>query len=127
MTRAITDNYRGGNEVLITGQDADEENLKNLLDGRQTMTVYKALSNETVVTLALGKAIMSGQTPGEDLIEASDFGFACAYDTESYDNGEITVPSYLLEPVVITKDNVDEELVDTGYYSYDEQGYLRAN
>lgn len=127
VTQAITDNYHGSNQVIVTGQDADEANLVNLLNGKQSMTVYKALPNETIVTLALGKAIMEGKKPGTELIAESSFGFPCVYDTTSYDNGEIVVPSYLLEPVAITKDNVDEELVAPGYYSYDAQGNLKAN
>lgn len=38
-------------------------------------------------------------------------------DTESYDNGMKVVPSFLLDPVVITKDNVKEQLVDSGFYT----------
>ncbi|MDO4607316.1 MAG: ABC transporter substrate-binding protein, partial [Bowdeniella nasicola] len=37
-------------------------------------------------------------------------------DTETYDNGKKVVPSFLIEPQVITKDNVKEKLVDSGYY-----------
>ena len=123
VTRAITSDYHKKNTVVVTGQDADQPNLKNIIDGKQSMTVYKALSNEAVVALALGKAIMEGQDPKEDLIEASDWDFDCVYDTESYDNGKIVVPSYLLEPIVITKDNIQTELIDTGYYVIGEDGY----
>jgi putative multiple sugar transport system substrate-binding protein len=38
-------------------------------------------------------------------------------DTTSYDNGVKVVPSYLLDPVPVTKDNVQSALVDTGYYT----------
>ena len=43
-------------------------------------------------------------------------------DTESYDNGRLVVPSYLLTPVVITKDNVESELVESGFYSASDLG-----
>lgn len=127
VTRAVMDNYSGSNRVIITGQDGDYENLKNLMSGKQSMTVFKALSNEAVVTVALGDAIVSGKEPKEELIEESNFGFPVKFDTKSYDNGAIIVPSYLLEPVAITVDNVQSELVDTGYYHYDEEGNLKAN
>ena len=45
--------------VLITGQDGDEANLANIVDGKQSMTVYKAVANEAVVTLDLAKAILN--------------------------------------------------------------------
>ena len=42
-------------------------------------------------------------------------------DTETYENGVKIVPSYLLPDMVsVTKDNVQKELVDTGYYTADE-------
>ncbi len=41
-------------------------------------------------------------------------------DTESYDNGVKTVPSYLLEPVAVTERNLEEVLVGSGYYTEDQ-------
>ena len=71
------------NTVLITGQDGDEANLANIVDGKQSMTVYKAVANEAVVTLDLAKAMLAGDTVDESLIEKSGWDFECAYDTES--------------------------------------------
>ncbi|MCH5258354.1 MAG: substrate-binding domain-containing protein [Lachnospiraceae bacterium] len=125
VAQAITSDYAGGNSVLITGQDGDEANLKNIVDGVQTMTVYKNVSNEAIVTLALAKAMMSGDAIGESLIPS--FGIECAYDTESYETSEGNkCPSFLLVPSVITKDNL-QDLVDTGLYTMGDDGYLKAN
>lgn len=124
VTQAIQSDYAGDNTVLITGQDGDEANLANIVDGIQTMTVYKAVANEAVVTLDLAVAILNGETPDAALIEASSWDFDCAYDTESYETSEGNkCPSYLLVPTVITKDNIQEELVDTGYYTMGDDGY----
>ena len=41
-------------------------------------------------------------------------------DTKTYDNGVKVVPSYLLPVTSVTKDNVTQELVDTGYYTAEE-------
>lgn len=124
VAQAITSDYAGSNSVLITGQDGDEANLKNVVDGIQTMTVYKNVSNESIVTLALAKAIMAGETIDESLIPS--FGIDCAYDTESYETSAGNkCPSFLLVPSVITKDNL-QELVDTGLYTMDNDGYLHA-
>jgi putative multiple sugar transport system substrate-binding protein len=38
-------------------------------------------------------------------------------DTKSYDNKVKVVPSYLFQPVVVTKDNYKQILVDSGYYT----------
>ena len=63
VTKAINDDYAGDNKVIITGQDGDVANLANIIDGKQTMTVYKAVANEAVATLDLGVAIMEGKNP----------------------------------------------------------------
>jgi putative multiple sugar transport system substrate-binding protein len=123
VTQAIETDYAGTNSVIITGQDGDEANLKNLVDGKQTMTVYKAVANEAVATLDLGVALLSGETPDAKLIDNAGWSFDCAYDTESYDNGTGKIPSYLLVPTVVTKDNLQKELVDTGYYTMGDDGY----
>ena len=124
VAQAIGSDYAGTNTVLVTGQDGDEANLANIVDGKQSMTVYKAVANEAVVTLDVADALLNGQTPDASLIEASGWTFDCAYDTESYDNGTGVIPSYLLVPTVVTKDNMVQELVDTGYYTQDDAGYL---
>lgn len=125
VAQAIESDYAGSNQPIITGQDGDEANLKNLVDGKQSMTVYKAVANEAVVTLDLGKAILNGDTVDESLITNSGWEFECAYDTESYFTSDgNNCPSLLLVPDVVTKDNMVEKLVDTGYYTQDADGYL---
>lgn len=124
VTQAIQSDYRGKNTPIITGQDADEENLKNILDGKQAMTVFKEVANEAVVTLELAKDILLDKKPAEEL--TSKVSCEVKYDTESYDNGTLTVPSYLLTPKIVTKDNYKEILVDSGYYKEDSSGYLKA-
>ncbi len=119
VTKAIESDYAGSNTPIITGQDGDEANLANIVDGKQSMTVYKAVANEAVVTLDLAMAMMDGKTPDDGLITDSGWDFDCTYDTKSYDNGTGIIPSYLLVPVVVTKDNIQKELVDTGYYTMD--------
>ena len=125
VTQAIESDYAGKNDVLITGQDGDEANLANIVDGKQSMTVYKAVANEAVVTLDLAEAMLKGDTIDDSLITNSKWDFDCAYDTESYETSDGNkCPSFLLVPTVVTKDNMKEELVDTGYYTQDDDGYL---
>ena len=125
VAQAIESDYAGSNQPIITGQDGDEANLKNLVDGKQSMTVYKAVANEAVVTLDLGKAILGGETVDESLITYSGWEFDCSYDTESYFTSDShNCPSFLLVPDVVTTDNMVEKLVDTGYYTQDADGYL---
>lgn len=125
-TQAIESDYAGKNTVLITGQDGDEANLANIIDGKQSMTVYKAVANEAVVTVDLADAMLKGEKPDGSLITSSKWSFSCTYDTETYDNNNGIVPSYLLVPTVVTKDNLKTELVDTGYYTMGTDGYPKA-
>ncbi len=125
VTQAIDSDYTGENIPLITGQDGDIANIKNILDGKQSMTVYKAAAEETEVTIKLVKAVLDGKKAGASLTKKLDC--ECAYDTESYDNGRGKIDSYLLTPEVITKDNYKEKLVDTGYYKESGDGYLVEN
>lgn len=129
VTQAIQSDYAGANksDIIITGQDGDVANLKNIKDGLQSMTVYKAVANEAVVTLDLAKAILNGDTIDESLITNSGWEFDCSYDTESYATSEgHNCPSFLLVPDVVTADNMQEKLVDTGYYTVGDDGYLVA-
>lgn len=119
---AVTSGYKGSNTILITGQDGDEANLKNIVDGIQAMTVYKNVSNEAVVTLSLAQNILEGKKIDASLTDA--LGIECVYDTESYKTSEKKkCSSFLLIPYVITKDNL-QDLVDTGLYKRDVDGYL---
>lgn len=127
VTQAVTQDYAGGNTVVITGQDGDVANLRNIKDGKQSMTVYKAVANEAVVTLDLAKAILDGGTIDDSLISASGWSFDCAYDTTSYETTPgHKCPSFLLVPDVVTADNMEEKLVTPGYYKVGADGYLEA-
>jgi len=92
---------------IITGQDAEIASVKFIADGVQSSTIFKdtRLLAEQAVTAAV--AFLKGDTPK-------------ANDTKTYDNGQKVVPSYLLPVVTVYKDDIQKELVDTGYYTADE-------
>jgi putative multiple sugar transport system substrate-binding protein len=124
--RALAADYTGRNNVVVTGQDGDVANIYNILNGSQSMTVYKQLKQESVVTVALGKDIISGNSPSESLIEQSGWDFECSFNTTDYNNGKKVVPSYLLRPIAITADNIQKELFDTGLYVRNSSGLIYA-
>ena len=124
VAKALTSDYNGGNHPIVTGQDGDIANLKNIVDGIQTMTVYKNVRDQAGATVEVSKAILEGKTPDQGLI--SSFPSEAVYDTDSYDNGVKKVPSFLLVPYIITADNL-QKLVDTGLYKWDsENKYLES-
>ena len=124
VAQGIESDYKGRNDIIITGQDGDEANLKNIVDGKQTMTVYKNVSNECIATLDLVNGILDKATIDQDFIDKAGWEFDCVFDNTSYQTSEgNNCDSLLLVPSVITKDNL-QELVDTGLYTMDDDGYL---
>lgn len=88
---------------VITGQDAETMAVKNIKSGKQTMTIFKDTRVLAAKCVTMVQAVMEGKTPEIN-------------DTKSYNNGKVVVPSYLCTPVAITKDNIQKELIDSGYY-----------
>jgi putative multiple sugar transport system substrate-binding protein len=89
---------------VVTGQDAELPSVKSILAGEQTSTVFKDTR-----LLAAKVAEMVDQFLKGGTVEVND--------TTTYENGIKTVPSYLLPVVNVTKDTVQKELVDSGYYT----------
>jgi putative multiple sugar transport system substrate-binding protein len=87
---------------VITGQDAEVESVKYIIDGLQSMTVYKDTRELAATTVDMVVAVLDGKDP-----EIND-------DT-TYDNGNKVVPAYLLEPVSVDVNNYQEIVVDSGY------------
>ncbi len=92
---------------LITGQDADLQGVKNILSGEQSMTIFKDTRVLAEKCATMVEAVLEGKVPEIN-------------DTISYDNHKMVVPSYLCQPVVIDKNNIDKELVESGYYTKSE-------
>lgn len=92
---------------VVSGQDAEEPSVKSIIADEQYSTIFKDTRQLAETTVEMVDQIMNGEEP-EDL------------DTETYDNGEKVVPSVQLPPEVVYKDNYEELLIDSGYYSEDE-------
>lgn len=114
--KALEDSYRYENAVEVTGQDCDVANLQQLMNGTQSMSVYKDLDQEALLAVQLTEAVLLEQSIQADL--ASTMGIPCIYDDTSYENGIITVPSFLLEPETVTAENAEDILVNK-YHSYE--------
>jgi putative multiple sugar transport system substrate-binding protein len=103
--------YKAGADwPVITGQDCDVANVKNMLKGLQTMSVFKDTRTLASQVVKMIDAILQG---GEPEIN----------DTTTYANdkaGKNFIPSYLCDPEACTIDNYQEILIDSGYYTEDE-------
>lgn len=125
VANALASDYKGKNIPIITGQDGDVANLKNIVDGTQSMTVYKNVHNEAAVAFEVCRMLLDGDIPTSKL--AGEFeNIKVNYDSESYNNGVRYIQSYLLVPNVITSENL-QLLVDNGSYKWDsEKKYLES-
>lgn len=99
--------YTEENWPLITGQDAEVMATKNIINGSQTMSIYKDTRLLASKAVTMVDAVLQGSEPEIN-------------DTEQYNNGVITVPTYMCTPVAVDKDNYKELLVDGGYYTEDQ-------
>ena len=106
VENALAANYTG-DYPIITGQDCDTPNVKNLVAGKQAMSVFKDTRALASAVVKMVDSIMKGEEPEVN-------------DTKSYDNGTGVIPTYLCDPVVVTTDNYKEILIDSGYYTEDQ-------
>jgi putative multiple sugar transport system substrate-binding protein len=88
----------------ITGQDAEIASVKLINDGVQNSTIFKDTRLLAEQAAIAAKAFLGGQEPE-------------ANDTTTYDNKVKVVPAYLLPIVTVYKDNIQSELVDSGYWT----------
>ncbi|MFE0173372.1 multiple monosaccharide ABC transporter substrate-binding protein [Streptomyces sp. NPDC059002] len=97
--------YGTGSEPLpvITGQDAELASVKSIIRGEQTQTVFKDTRKLAAQTVKMGDAVLTGKK-----VQVNN--------TTDYNNGERTVPSFLLKPVSVDRKNT-RLLVDEGYFS----------
>ncbi len=91
---------------IVTGQDAELQSVKSIQAGEQYSTIFKDTRELAKVTVGMVNAMLKGEEPQVN-------------DTETYNNGNKVVPSFLLEPVPVTSANLTEVLVGSGYYTED--------
>ncbi|WP_062014569.1 multiple monosaccharide ABC transporter substrate-binding protein [Aureimonas sp. AU4] len=101
--------YGAGDKPMpvVSGQDAEVPSVKSIENGQQYSTIFKDTRELAKVTVDMIDAMGNGKEPEVN-------------DTKTYDNGVKVVPSYLLKPVLVTKDNIKATLVDSGYYTADQ-------
>ncbi len=106
--RSIVDVFVADKDVTscqITGQDSEKASVQYIIDGIQSMTVFKDTRILASDSVDMAVAILNGETPDTDT---------------TYDNGNIEVPSKQTDIIVVTQDNVKEALIDSEYYEESE-------
>ena len=102
--RAIADAFAVDKDVksyVVTGQDAEKASVQYIIDGKQSMTVFKDVRTLVDDAISTAVAFLNGQTPPQ---------------TTTYNNGKIDVPAKPSVVVTVDKTNVKAALIDSGYY-----------
>lgn len=92
----------GTDMPVVTGQDAEAASIKLIITGDQYSTILKDTRDLARVAAGMVDAVLKGTEPEIN-------------DTETYDNNVKIVPSYLLEPYIVTLENYEELVMDSGY------------
>ncbi|SET19315.1 D-xylose transport system substrate-binding protein [Salinibacillus kushneri] len=101
---ALSNEGLAGN-VPVSGQDAELSALQRIVQGTQTLTIYKPIK-----LLAENAAELAIQLTNNDTINTEN----------TINNGMKDVPATLLEPTTVTKDNIDETIIADDYYTAEE-------
>ncbi|MBM7582178.1 putative multiple sugar transport system substrate-binding protein [Caldicoprobacter guelmensis] len=89
---------------ILTGQDCDKPNVIAMINGQQSMSVFKDTRVLAAKVVEMIDAMMQGKEVPVN-------------DTKTYHNGVKVVPSYLCEPIYVDVNNYKEILLDSGYYT----------
>lgn len=92
---------------IVSGQDAEIESVKLIADDVQFSTIFKDTRLLAAQAVIAATAYLNGEEPE-------------ANNTTDYDNGVKVVPSHLDASTIIYADNIQSELVDSGYWTAEE-------
>lgn len=106
--RSIADVFASDSVIssyFVTGQDAEKASIQYIIDEKQSMTVFKDVRALVKDAMGMAVEILDGKTPET---------------TGSYDNGSVEVKAKQTDVIVVNKDNVKSELIDSEYYAANE-------
>lgn len=103
---ALKDFNQDGN-VLITGQNAELTALKNILSGKQTMTIYKPVKRMAMSTAEIAINISKNKNIGE-------------YFKSTIFNGSINVPSTFMDVISVDATNIKSTVIADGFFTENE-------
>ena len=101
--------------VVVVGQDGDLAACQRIVEGTQYMTAFKPI--EDLARKAAKYAVEMGS--GKGVAELEDV-------TETVNDGTYEIPSCILEPTAVTKENIDKVIIEGGFHRRDEV-YLNAD
>ena len=113
VVQVLAENQLAGNVVVI-GQDGDLAACQRIVEGTQYMTAFKSIEDLAREAAKYAVEIGSGR-------EASELEGV----TEKVNDGTYDIPSKVLDLIAVTRENIDEVIIDGGFHRRDEV-YLNA-
>ena len=98
--KAAVQNHGLENDILVVGHDPDLEVCQDILNGKDVLAVHKTLKN-----IAYKTAEIAIQFANNELIQTTDKIY----------NGRMDVPSIILDPVVVNKNNIESVIFEEGF------------
>ncbi|AZB44727.1 ATPase [Bacillus sp. FJAT-42376] len=92
-------------KIPVSGQDAELMAIKRIIEGSQTMTVYKPITRLAEEAAQVAVKAAKGEKVAAD---------------RTVNNGKIDVPSILLDPIAVTKENIKDTVIKDGYLTEEE-------
>lgn len=90
-------------EKPVTGQDADLEACQRIVEGTQLMTVYKPVNKLAQKAAECAVALAEGKSLDE-------------FEISSMENGQYNISYLGLEPICVTKENIDDVIINSGFH-----------
>ncbi len=110
--------------VPVSGQDATQAGMQNVLLGKQTMSVYKPIKDEAAVAAAVALALRNGEDVADVEVEGFEFSII-GIDAETGEptdsaEGDGVVPYVALVPIGVTAENMADTVIEDGFRTVDE-------
>jgi D-xylose transport system substrate-binding protein len=92
----------------VTGGDSEAAAIQRILTGEQLSTIYLAIKQQAETSAALAVDAAHGKMDPDGIAK------------DKVDNGSKKVDSVLLDPIAVTKDNIQDTVIKDGFLTVDE-------
>ena len=106
VIQILAENQLAG-QVIVVGQDGDLAACQRIVEGTQYMTAFKSIED-------------LARQAAEYAVKMAEEGKISSDVTDTMNDGSYDIPAKVLEPVAVTRDNIDEVIIDGGFHRRDE-------
>ena len=106
VIQVLAENQLAG-QVIVVGQDGDLAACQRIVEGTQYMTAFKSIED-------------LARQAAKYAVKMAEEGKVSSDVTDTVNDGSYDVPAKVLEPVAVTRDNIDEVIIDGGFHRRDE-------